>query len=64
MDLWFISCALSAQEINLAGEWEVALDSLDIGVTEKWADRSFLIILFYRERFAKAGMVFLVRLSL
>lgn len=41
MDLWFISCALSAQEINLAGEWEVALDSLDIGVTEKWADRSF-----------------------
>lgn len=41
VNLWFISCVLSAQEIDLAGEWEVALDSLDIGVTENWADSSF-----------------------
>lgn len=34
VNLWFISCVLSAQEIDLAGEWEVALDSLDIGVAE------------------------------
>ncbi len=35
------SCKPVVQEIDLSGEWEVALDSLDRGVTEKWYGSAF-----------------------
>lgn len=39
--LLFSSCKDNSPTISLAGEWQVALDSTDVGVTEKWFDRSF-----------------------
>lgn len=35
------SCKDKSSVISLAGQWQVALDSTDVGVTEKWFDRSF-----------------------
>lgn len=39
--LIFCSCKDNSSAISLAGEWQVALDSADVGVAEKWFDRSF-----------------------
>lgn len=39
--LLMTSCKPSIQEIDLSGEWEVALDSLDKGITNKWYITSF-----------------------
>ena len=39
--LFMSSCKQSTQEIDLSGEWEVALDSLDKGISEKWYAESF-----------------------
>ncbi|NDV57850.1 glycoside hydrolase family 2 protein [Bacteroides sp. 519] len=36
-----VSCTQPANEINLSGQWEVALDSLDRGITEKWYEQTF-----------------------
>jgi hypothetical protein len=36
-----MSCVVSPEVINLSGEWQVALDSLDTGVGEKWFERDF-----------------------
>lgn len=38
--LFSVSCK-TVKEINLAGEWEVVLDSLDQGVTAEWYGRTF-----------------------
>lgn len=35
------SCKDKSPVISLAGEWQVALDSTDVGVAEKWFDQSF-----------------------
>lgn len=35
------SCKQSTQEIDLSGEWEVALDSLDKGISERWYAETF-----------------------
>ncbi len=35
------SCKREVREINLAGEWEVALDSLDEGIAGKWYMKTF-----------------------
>ncbi len=38
----FISCAdKKTPEIDLSGEWKVALDSLDKGITEQWFNNEF-----------------------
>ncbi len=39
--LFTSSCKQPTQEIDLSGEWEVALDSLDKGITGKWFAESF-----------------------
>ncbi len=39
--LFHCSCAEKSQKIDLSGTWEIALDSLDTGITDKWYDRSF-----------------------
>lgn len=39
--LLMTSCRQATQEIDLSGEWEIALDSLDKGITEKWYLESF-----------------------
>ena len=39
--LFMSSCKQPMQEIDLSGEWEVALDSLDKGISEKWYAESF-----------------------
>lgn len=39
--LFMSSCKQSTQEIDLSGEWEVALDSLDQGISERWYAESF-----------------------
>lgn len=39
--LLMTSCRQATQEIDLSGKWEVALDSLDKGITEKWHLESF-----------------------
>lgn len=36
-----ISCSPSNNEIDLAGQWEVTLDSLDQGITDEWYQKSF-----------------------
>lgn len=36
-----ISCQQTAQLIDLSGEWEVALDSMDNGIKEEWNKQSF-----------------------
>lgn len=35
------SCQKPSSEISLAGKWQFAMDSTDIGITEKWFERSF-----------------------
>lgn len=39
--LIFCSCKESPSTISLAGEWQFAIDSTDVGITEKWFERSF-----------------------
>lgn len=39
--LFMSSCKQPTQEIDLSGEWEVALDSLDKGISERWYAESF-----------------------
>lgn len=39
--LFMSSCKQSMQEIDLSGEWEVTLDSLDKGISERWYIESF-----------------------
>lgn len=39
--LFTASCSQPVKEINLSGQWQVALDSLDRGITDKWFNRSF-----------------------
>ena len=36
MALLATSCKQVVREMDLSGEWEVALDSLDKGISEKW----------------------------
>ncbi|WP_076932178.1 sugar-binding domain-containing protein [Proteiniphilum saccharofermentans] len=40
--LFSTSCKQSVKEINLAGEWEVILDSLDQGIAGEWYSRTFI----------------------
>ena len=35
------ACQTDERVISLAGEWQVALDSLDVGVEQRWFDSSF-----------------------
>lgn len=37
----FSACKETSPVISLAGEWQFAMDSTDVGVSEKWFDRSF-----------------------
>lgn len=37
----FASCRETSPVLSLSGEWQFALDSLDVGITEKWFERSF-----------------------
>lgn len=37
----FSACKETSPVISLAGEWQFAMDSIDVGVSEKWFDRSF-----------------------
>lgn len=37
----FSACKETSPVISLAGEWQFAMDSTDVGVLEKWFDRSF-----------------------
>lgn len=37
----FSSCREDSSVISLAGEWQFAMDSTDVGITERWFDRSF-----------------------
>ena len=39
--MMFTSCKEASSVISLAGEWQFAMDSTDVGVSEKWFDRSF-----------------------
>lgn len=39
--MMFTSCKEASSVIPLAGEWQFAMDSTDVGVSEKWFDRSF-----------------------
>ena len=39
--LMLTSCQKPSSEISLAGKWQFAMDSTDIGITEKWFERSF-----------------------
>lgn len=39
--LLITSCKQVAREIDLSGEWEVALDSMDKGISGKWYMESF-----------------------
>ena len=39
--LLITSCKQVVREIDLSGEWEVALDSLDKGIAGKWYMESF-----------------------
>lgn len=39
--LFMASCKQQVQEIDLSGKWEVALDSLDKGIAEKWYMEAF-----------------------
>lgn len=41
MALLATSCKQVVREMDLSGEWEVALDSLDKGISEKWYMESF-----------------------
>lgn len=42
LSLLLFSCTNKNQDkIDLSGEWNVALDSLDIGTSEKWFEKSF-----------------------
>ena len=41
MALLITSCKQVVREMDLSGEWEVALDSLDKGISEKWYMESF-----------------------
>ena len=36
-----MACSSPGDRIDLSGQWQVALDSLDTGIAEKWFDRSF-----------------------
>ncbi len=36
-----VSCKQTTSEIDLSGKWEVSIDSLNIGIGEKWYDKSF-----------------------
>lgn len=39
--LGLASCSTNKTKISLAGEWEVALDSMDVGEKESWFNKSF-----------------------
>ena len=39
--LLMTSCKQVVREIDLSGEWEVALDSMDKGISGKWYMESF-----------------------
>lgn len=39
--LFFASCCETPSKLSLAGKWEFAMDSTDVGVTEGWYSRSF-----------------------
>lgn len=39
--LLFASCRENPSELSLAGKWEFAMDSTDVGVAEEWHTRSF-----------------------
>lgn len=41
MLLTMVSCGTDSMELSLAGEWQVALDSMDVGVEQEWYGRSF-----------------------
>lgn len=36
-----LSCSAQSNRIDLSGTWQLALDSLDTGIAEKWFDRTF-----------------------
>lgn len=37
----FTSCRETSSVLSLSGEWQFAMDSTDVGITEKWFERSF-----------------------
>lgn len=39
--MMFSACKETPPVISLAGEWQFAMDSTDVGLSEKWFDRSF-----------------------
>lgn len=39
--MMFSACKETSPVISLAGEWQFAMDSTDIGISEKWFDRAF-----------------------
>jgi len=39
--LFMISCQSQSKKIDLSGKWQVALDSLDKGISESWYEKSF-----------------------
>lgn len=39
--IMFSACRETSPVISLAGEWQFAMDSTDVGVTEKWFERTF-----------------------
>lgn len=39
--MMFSACKETSPVLSLAGEWQFAMDSTDVGVSEKWFDRSF-----------------------
>ena len=47
--------AQTAREISLAGEWTVALDSLDRGIDENWQERKFTDVITLPGTLCEAG---------
>lgn len=39
--LFTTGCVRQERKIDISGDWQVALDSLDVGVTEKWFEHGF-----------------------
>lgn len=56
MALLITSCKQVVREMDLSGEWEVALDSLDKGISEKWYMESFPDKITLPEHFVMPAM--------
>lgn len=54
--LLMTSCKQVVREIDLSGEWEVALDSMDKGISGKWYMESFPDKIALPEHFVMPAM--------